>query len=269
MIVYKATDIENGKVYIGATTKSLNKRKNGHISTSKCNTPYLFPNALKNREDKFTWEVLRYCDTEDEMWEYEDYYINLYDSTNADKGYNMNGGGKSGKKSKETRKKIGLIKKKQWENGECNKEKISEGLRKGTKTWQKKCAEKRIEIICPTCGKKFSITNCEYGKRKFCSKECQIYPRNYMPGLNKANEVNAYRYNEKCEKIKEIVDEWKIKYKNEILECKLNKISPVLNLLCDMCNKSVGIKDIRSITKCYYGKYVYRKEFIKDIKNSY
>ena len=271
MLIYKATDIENKKVYIGATTKSLEERKNGHIKDSKRDgrNHYRFAAALNDRENKFTWEVLEYCNTEDDMWKLEDYYIQLYESTNPDKGYNMNGGGKSGKKSQETKDKIGTIGKLQWNTGNCAKDKIEAGRQRAIKVWKQKCKEMRIEFICPVCGKKLLLTRSEYQKRTYCSVECSNADRNNEVGITNANIVNNILYKKKCDTVKSIIILWKYKYKNDIINCKMNNTTIVLKPLCDACEKLVGIKDIRSIIKCYVGKYIYRKNFINIIKESY
>lgn len=63
--IYKATNKENGKFYIGQTTyNKLSKRIACHVYYAKTyNTNIPFSNALrKYGKDGFTWEILEECD---------------------------------------------------------------------------------------------------------------------------------------------------------------------------------------------------------------
>ena len=58
-IIYKATNIINGKSYIGKTTQSLKARKASHTTKSKKGNNYYFHNALKKYGfDNFEWEII-------------------------------------------------------------------------------------------------------------------------------------------------------------------------------------------------------------------
>jgi predicted GIY-YIG superfamily endonuclease len=58
MLVYKAENKLNGNLYIGKTTRSLEERRNGHISESKSDN-LRFHNALrKYGPENFAWSVL-------------------------------------------------------------------------------------------------------------------------------------------------------------------------------------------------------------------
>jgi group I intron endonuclease len=144
MIIYKATNKINGKVYIGKTTNSLEERIKGHIFNSI--KPYShFTKALaKYGPENFSWEIL--CDAKgkpkDVLDALEIYYIAkhrlILGSYNV---YNMTKGGDGGdtfsgkKHSKETKKKISEAHK-----GNCiseeTKKKISES-KKGKPAWNK------------------------------------------------------------------------------------------------------------------------------------
>lgn len=110
MIIYKITNKTNSKVYIGQTIYTLNYRKNQHL---KCARNYidncrLLNNALRKYDlDNFTWEVIDRASTQEELNKLEIYYINLYDSMNRSKGYNLTSGGRKPILSEETKKKIG------------------------------------------------------------------------------------------------------------------------------------------------------------------
>lgn len=93
-VIYKATNLINGKVYIGRTVRDLKERKYAHIYRAlNYNTPYKFHCALrKYGEDAFVWEVIDSATSHDELNEREIYWINKYNSFSA-QGYNMSIGG--------------------------------------------------------------------------------------------------------------------------------------------------------------------------------
>lgn len=61
-LVYKATNIINGKCYIGKTSLSLNKRRvqHNHLARKKTsrNHSYIHKAIAKYGEDNFSWEIL-------------------------------------------------------------------------------------------------------------------------------------------------------------------------------------------------------------------
>lgn len=94
MIVYKATNKINGKIYIGITTKTLEHRRKIHIRDSKKVDTYFYRAIRKYGEDNFEWEIIDTAETKKELEELEKYYIKLYDSfDNKEKGYNTTSGG--------------------------------------------------------------------------------------------------------------------------------------------------------------------------------
>ena len=119
MIIYKSTNKITGKIYIGQTTHTLDKRIKGHIKESKIesNRPFML-SINKYGEDNFTFETIDSANNLDELNDKEVYWINFYDSVSPN-GYNVTGGGQ-GKKMKTT-KELSRI--------------ISEGL-KNSEKWQ-------------------------------------------------------------------------------------------------------------------------------------
>ena len=110
MIIYKATNLINSKVYIGQTVKSLKHRKAGHFSKIKKNSKTYFHNAIRRYgKNNFKWQVICACPNIDSLNEQEEYYIKFYNSNNPKNGYNLNEGGLNynvGRKlSKKTREK--------------------------------------------------------------------------------------------------------------------------------------------------------------------
>ena len=98
MIIYKATNIFDGKCYIGQTVKSLKKRRANHLYNTKNNKDnYYFHNAIrKYGPDNFTWEVLCECDSREELDEMEYHYIKSFHSHVNEDGYNLTCGGSMG-----------------------------------------------------------------------------------------------------------------------------------------------------------------------------
>jgi len=84
MIIYKATNKNNGKSYIGQTIKDLEIRKRQHLNERN---PRKFQYILQDDPYSFNWEIICECD-KDELDEKEDYYIEKYNSLHPH-GYNL------------------------------------------------------------------------------------------------------------------------------------------------------------------------------------
>lgn len=102
--IYKITNTVNSNIYIGQTV-NISKRWSDHKSSKKNHPLY---NAMKKYGvENFKFEVL--CEMEDQE-EVNNLEINLiykFDSTNREKGYNLDlGGNGAGKHSDETKLKI-------------------------------------------------------------------------------------------------------------------------------------------------------------------
>lgn len=78
-IIYKCTNLVNGKVYIGQTKHSLESRRKGHYSSALYNNSNLiFHKALrKYSKDKFNWEIIKTCSSKDELNFFEKFYIKI------------------------------------------------------------------------------------------------------------------------------------------------------------------------------------------------
>ena len=106
-IIYKITNKINGKVYIGQTIRSFNKRYKGDLLNT--HNEHLKNSILKYGIDNF--EIIKEYDTaqdQEELNQKEEYYINLFNSMDPSKGYNKKGGGSRGKLSEETKKKVSI-----------------------------------------------------------------------------------------------------------------------------------------------------------------
>ena len=92
MIIYKAVNKVNGKVYIGQTRNSLEWRKTRHYRAARSGKITKFYNAIrKYGEDAFEFSVVCRVYSKEELNRLETYYIQQYDSIKN--GYNMVDGG--------------------------------------------------------------------------------------------------------------------------------------------------------------------------------
>jgi len=88
MVIYKTTNLINGKIYIGQDSKN-NYR---YLGSGK-----LLKLAFeKYGKENFKKEILEYCSTKEELDEKEKYWINLLKSTDSNVGYNITFGGQTG-----------------------------------------------------------------------------------------------------------------------------------------------------------------------------
>lgn len=114
MIVYKITNRINGKVYIGQTTRSLEKRWKEHCQLSH-GCQLMYRAIIKHGKENFTVEQIDVACTREELDAKEVYWIKFYDSMNRNKGYNLDSGGnKCKKRSPETIVKLINANKGRW-----------------------------------------------------------------------------------------------------------------------------------------------------------
>lgn len=114
MLIYKATNKINGKLYIGQTVRSLESRKQRHISEAlnKSNNMYIGRAIRKYGSENFDWCVLHECSNIDDLNQMEIHYIKLYNTFNT--GYNLTLGGEGVVgciPSNETKKKLSELQK--------------------------------------------------------------------------------------------------------------------------------------------------------------
>lgn len=91
-IVYKAENIQNGYVYVGSTTKSIEERKRDHEQKANNGQGYKFQEAISTYgTEAFSWEQIDTASSLDELAQKEKQYILEYNS--REDGYNVDSGG--------------------------------------------------------------------------------------------------------------------------------------------------------------------------------
>jgi group I intron endonuclease len=92
MLIYKTTNLINGKFYIGKDSKNSKTYLGSGIAISKAITKY--------GKENFTKEIIEVCENLKHLSEREIYWIDFYDAVNDINSYNMANGGQGGDLSK-------------------------------------------------------------------------------------------------------------------------------------------------------------------------
>jgi group I intron endonuclease len=140
-IIYKVTNTQTNKVYIGQTTLPLKGRRQGHYDTAKkpsCKT-YFGRTLLKYPIECFIWEEIDRADNIAVLDEKERYWISFCKSTDKTYGYNLTAGGCSGgTPNEDLRKRLSEANKNQCNRKGCH---YSEEGRKNASLAQKRKCE--------------------------------------------------------------------------------------------------------------------------------
>lgn len=127
-LIYKATNLINGKVYIGKTKNTLLYRQRNHINKAirKEGNSYFHKALKKYGEENFVWEVLKDENNLENLNHLEKKYIKNFNSNNKEYGYNLTigGDGSSRERTIEEKDKRSTISKQMW-NRKGFKEKMS------------------------------------------------------------------------------------------------------------------------------------------------
>lgn len=159
-IIYKITNLINGKIYIGQTIQSLKRRFNNHKATSNSDSPkqYIHRAIRRYGFSNFICEEIEKCSSS-LLNEKERFWISEYKSNISEIGYNLDNGGLSiGRLSEESKRKIGEAnrgEKSGWfgkNHTEEQKEKISRA-NKGRKLTKEQISKmvssiKKVPIVC-------------------------------------------------------------------------------------------------------------------------
>ena len=109
--IYKITNTENGKIYIGQSV-DIGHRKACHeydLKNGRHHNCHL-QRAYNQNPSVFRFEIICKC-KEEELNDLEIFFIKKYDSSNTKKGYNLEYGGNGrGRVSEETKKKMSVAK---------------------------------------------------------------------------------------------------------------------------------------------------------------
>lgn len=159
--IYKITNIENEKNYIGQTN-NFARRKREHKTALKrgVHSNNLLQNSWKKYgEEKFVFEELQWCE-KDEVDELEKFWITFFHSNNTDFGYNLESGGSLLKEHHElTKRKLSRNSKKLWADENYRAKTLKRLIRKGKDNNMAK------KVICIDTGEIFD-TMTEAAEKK-------------------------------------------------------------------------------------------------------
>lgn len=217
--IYKITNNINGKFYIG-------QHKSNTLDDAYWGSGILIKNAI-NKEgiDKFSREILEWCDSKEHLNQQEIYWISKLDSMNSDIGYNLTTGGDGtpgAKLSDKTKFKIGQSKigkkRSQKTIEKMRKTIIEKGLHKGSK-------------------------NGHYGKR-FTQEQKKHFSEIYKnsQGVKNSPRFKGHSHSEESRKrisesVKKRIFIFNCKICGELFEAKSNR-----SLYCDLCKSNKGKK---------------------------
>lgn len=138
-VIYKITNLIDGKCYIGQTITGFNRRYSGNILNTH-------NKHLRNSIEKYGVENFDICKIYDiafskkELDIKESFYIKLFDSTNPEKGYNLTTGGEGYTITEETRGRMSKAQK-----GKIVSEETIEKQRKVRQEWWNNLTEEEYE----------------------------------------------------------------------------------------------------------------------------
>ena len=108
--IYKITNLKNNKGYIGQSTDIKTRWKNHKLELkNNAHRNSHLQNAFnKYGEEAFEFRILEET-TEENLDDAEEYWINYFNSTNPEKGYNLRYGGNSSKHREDIQEQMNLI----------------------------------------------------------------------------------------------------------------------------------------------------------------
>jgi group I intron endonuclease len=199
LIIYKVTNNLNGKVYIGQTIRPLIVRWKQHCNPCNKNCIALHRAIQKYGKENFSIQQIDIACDRDELDKKEIYWINFYNSTNSEKGYNLRVGGEHGYVSEETRIKISKSATGKFVSDETKRKmsiahksfKMSkESIAKSVESKRKNGVYEKIAKLAALNGKKSSKkircieTNKIYESITDASKSCNLARSNISACLN-------------------------------------------------------------------------------------
>lgn len=206
--IYKITNIQTNKCYIGITTKKdpIDRWKSHKYSIRYGNGCPLLMNAFKKYgEEAFQFEILLNCVNE-KLYDYEKEYIKIH-NTLSPNGYNLHEGGEFGgnflgRKHSDDTKQVLRLKSREYNNREDVKEKARKraiefnkthnisSLMKQSEKWQKYVKEKKIGSMSTEIKMKISNSLKNYYKNNDISYN-RLKHSEIMTKIN-GKKVNQY-----------------------------------------------------------------------------
>ena len=117
-LVYCIENLENGKKYIGQTSRNLEERFREHCGNSGTSVSPKLKNAIKKYgKDVFSADVIWECEAcnQESLDAKEIEFIDKFNTLHPN-GYNLTRGGSGGRHSDETKKLISEKSRQMWEN---------------------------------------------------------------------------------------------------------------------------------------------------------
>ena len=190
--IYKYTNSQNGKVYIGQTSKTLDERAQSKGRNYRESARF-YNAILKYGWDAFVPTIITTVETQEEANQLERYYISKYQSTDDRYGYNISLGGDCKYMSPETRKKISDKAKERYKD----KTKNPMYGKHQTDEMKRKLSESRMGSLNPQYGKTWTDTQREKcgtkGKKLNLSDEQREVLRNKARELGLTNGLKPVR----------------------------------------------------------------------------
>lgn len=118
-VIYKHTNIINGKMYIGKTKNIKDRWSRNGERYNGCS--HFYAAICKYGWENFTHEILENNLSEEEVDEREQYWIRYFNSDDREIGYNLTKGGEAGSLSEETKEKMSISRKKYLDNADIRK----------------------------------------------------------------------------------------------------------------------------------------------------
>ena len=164
MIIYKAVNKINGKIYVGQTTKTINERFKGHLRGKT----YFDKSLKKYGINNFEISIIDSASCIEELNQKEEKWIKILDCT-IPNGYNILFGGKNAcghHRTEETKQKLRIANIGKKMSDEIKKKiSIASKLRWSDEAYRERCIKNRKgRKISEEQKKKISIAN--KGKRK-------------------------------------------------------------------------------------------------------
>lgn len=211
MIIYKITNLINGKIYIGKSESPLQIRWKKHLDCARKKVNrYLYDAMNHYGIENFKIECMEKCENKQTLNEREKFWIKHYNSMNKKLGYNMQEGGIRGKQPDEVRKRAGekrlgiswghhsveiRERLRQLKTGKNNPAKRPEVRKKISDTLKEKYKKGLLKINIPKVEKgenhpRWHIPHTKQAKRRMClARKGRTYEEIY--GMEKAKEMRG------------------------------------------------------------------------------